>query len=308
MTIIEGSLIDEGSNSANKPDGGESFDSGSMWSLFYHTFIENKFAIAGLVIVILLVLFSFIGPIFYHTNQVLTTYNITLPPGKGHPLGTDESGRDVLGRLMVAGQSSIEIGLIVALIATTIGVLWGAIAGYFGKWTSTIMMRVVDVFLAIPSIYLLLFLTATAKSISFGLLVGVLSLISWLVPSRLVYGETLSIKTREYVKAVKVMGGGPSRIIIRHVVPNVVGTMVVNATFQIADAIAGLATLSFLGFGLAPPAANWGEMLSNGINYISDGYWWLFVPVGLILVITIIAFNLIGDALRDALEVRLQRR
>src|SRR5208282_5195503 len=124
--------------------------------------------------------------------------------------------------------------------------------------------------------------------------------------ARLVRGETLSLRTREFVDAVRSSGGRRSRIVGRHIIPNTLGTIVVNATFQVADAILILATLSFLGFGLPPPAATWGGMLTNGMNYLYDGYWWQIYPAGLIIVITVIAFNLIGDGLRDALEVRLQ--
>jgi peptide/nickel transport system permease protein len=292
---------------ASDTDAGEAQVSGSALRMILRTFLENKLAIIGLTLVVAMAIFCFIGPLLYHTNQVNTSYNINLPPGPGHPLGTDENGRDVLGRLMVGGQSSLEIGLAVAIIATVFGVLWGAISGFFGGVVDTIMMRIVDTFLSIPSLFLLIFLAAVFKP-NLPLLIIILSFISWLSPSRLVRGESLSLRTREYVKAVRIMGGGARRIILRHIIPNTVGTIVVNATFQIADAIAILATLSYLGLGLPPPAASWGEMLSNGVNYIYDGYWWLIFPAGLAIVVTVIAFNFIGDALRDSLEVRLQKR
>lgn len=289
------------------PEGGEAFETGSTFRMIMRTFLENKLAIVGLAIVVLITIFCFIGPLLYHTNQVQTSYAINLAPGKGHPLGTDENGRDILGRLMVGGQSSIEIGLAVAVIATVFGVIWGAIAGYLGGVVDAIMMRIVDTFLSIPSLFLLIFLAAAFRP-NLELLIIILSFISWLSPSRLVRGEALSLRVREYVKAVRVMGGGTRRIVLRHIIPNTVGTIVVNATFQIADAIAVLATLSYLGLGLPPPAASWGEMLSNGVNYIYDGYWWQIFPAGIAIMITVIAFNFIGDALRDSLEVRLQKR
>ena len=155
--------------------------------------------------------------------------------------------------------------------------------------------------------FLLLFLAAVTTP-SVGTLIGVVGLIAWLVPARLVRGETLSLRTREYVQAVKVMGGSSPRIILRHIVPNTVGTVIVNATFQVADAILVVAALSFLGLGIPPPAANWGGMLSNGLNYSYAGYWWLVYPPGIAIVITVVCFNFIGDALRDAFEVRLRRR
>ncbi len=309
MTKAEDQLmpIDDDVVAPSGPEGGEARESESALKLIIRTFLENKLAILGLGLVVAMAVFCFIGPLLYHTNQVATTYQINLPPGKGHPLGTDENGRDVLGRLMVGGQSSLEIGLAVAVIATVFGVLWGAIAGYVGGKLDSVMMRIVDVFLSIPSLFLLIFLAA-AFTPNMTILILILSFISWLSPSRLVRGEALSLRVREYVKAVKIMGGGPTRIVVRHIIPNTIGTIAVNATFQIADAILVLATLSYLGLGLPPPAASWGEMLSNGVNYIYDGYWWLIYPAGFAIIITVIAFNFIGDALRDSLEVRLQKR
>jgi peptide/nickel transport system permease protein len=205
---------------------------------------------------------------------------------------------------MVGGQSSIEIGIAVAVIATSAGVIWGAIAGFAGGIIDSAMMRVVDVILAIPALFLLLIL-ATSFAPSILELVVVLSFLSWQVPSRLVRGESLSLRTREFVQAVQVMGGGSARSVIRHIIPNTVSTIVVNATFQVADAILVLAVLSYLGFGLAPPAATWGGMLSNGSSYIFAGHWWQIYPVGVLIVIVVVAFNFLGDALRDVLDVRL---
>jgi peptide/nickel transport system permease protein len=272
------------------------------------TLYENKIALAGVAIVVLITAFCFIGPLLYHTNQ--TSPNPAIlneAPSAHHLLGTDYVGFDVLGRLMVAGQSSIEIGLAVAVISTSFGVIWGAISGFWGGVTDAILMRVVDIVLAIPALFIFIYLASVFRP-TVILLIIVVSALSWVGPARLIRGETLSLRVREYVDAVRVMGGSSGRVIIRHIVPNTISTIVVNATFQVADAILILATLSFLGFGLPPPAATWGGMLTNGMNYLYDGYWWQIYPAGLIIVITVIAFNLIGDGLRDALEVRLQFR
>jgi len=272
------------------------------------TLYENKIALAGVTIVLLVIAFCFIGPLLYHTNQ--TSPNPAIlneAPSARHLLGTDYVGFDVLGRLMVAGQSSIEIGLAVAVISTSFGVIWGAISGFWGGVTDAILMRIVDIVLAIPALFIFIYLASVFRP-TVILLIIVVSALSWVGPARLIRGETLSLRVREYVDAVRVMGGSSGRVIIRHIVPNTISTIVVNATFQVADAILILATLSFLGFGLPPPAATWGGMLTNGMNYLYDGYWWQIYPAGLIIVITVIAFNLIGDGLRDALEVRLQFR
>ncbi len=281
--------------------------SGGVLRMIGRAFLENKMALVGLGLVVAVILFCFVGPLLYHTDQVHSSLNTNLRPGGRHPLGTDYLGFDILGRLMEGGQSSIEIGLAVAFMATTFGVVWGAIAGYFGGAVDAVMMRFVDIVLAVPAIFLFLFLASVFQT-NLVMLIVVISALSWLGPARLVRGETLSLRTREYVQAVRVMGGGSRRIVLRHIIPNAIGTIVVNATFQIADAILLLATLSFLGFGLPPPTPTWGGMLSNGINYLFDGYWWEVYPAGVIIVVTVIAFNFIGDSLRDSLEVRLQKR
>ncbi|WP_298208436.1 ABC transporter permease [Ferrimicrobium sp.] len=291
----------------SSPDGGDVSGSGSAWRLILRSFFENKLGLLGVTLLVLLLLFSFVGPIFYHSDTSVATYSINLPPGAGHPLGTDPSGRDVLGRLMTGGQDSLIIGIISALIATIIGTLWGAISGFFGGFVDTLLMRIVDVLLAIPTIFILLYLE-TIYHPTVLLLIITISVVSWLTAARLVRGETLSLRTREYVRAVRIMGGGRFRTIIRHIIPNTIGVVVVQATFTVANSILLLATLGFLGFGLAPPAADWGSMLSGGVTYIYDGYWWLIYPAGILIVLTVLAFNFIGDALRDALEVRLQRR
>ncbi|HEY1370196.1 MAG TPA: ABC transporter permease [Gaiellaceae bacterium] len=271
-------------------------------------FVENKLALAGVAVIVFMVLFCFVGPLVYHTDQIHTNIaEATQPPSSDHPLGTDEVGYDQLGRLMVGGQTSLEVALGAAGVAIVVGVLWGAIAGYLGGPIDAIMMRIVDAILSIPALFLLLFFAAVTTP-SVGMLIGVVGLIAWLVPARLVRGETLSLRVREYVQAVRVMGGGSFRIVVRHIVPNTIGTVMVNATFQVADAILVVAALSFLGLGIPPPAANWGGMLSNGLNYTYSGYWWLIYPPGVAIVLTVVAFNFVGDALRDAFEVRLRRR
>jgi peptide/nickel transport system permease protein len=293
---------------SRQAEGGEAHVTGSAWKLAAYVFLENRLAVAGLGIVIFMFLFCFVGPLIYHTDQINTDIsNLTAPPGAGHPLGTDNVGYDVLGRLMIGGQTSLEIGIVAALLATTFGVLWGAIAGFVGGWLDQLMMRVVDSMLAIPTLFLLLVLAAMFVT-SLPMLILIVALAAWLVPARLIRGETLSLRSREYVDAVRVMGGSNLRIVLRHIIPNTIGTIMVNATFQVADAILLVATLSFLGLGVPPPATNWGAMLSDGVGYTYAGYWWLIYPAGLAIVITVVAFNLIGDAMRDAFEVRLQRR
>jgi peptide/nickel transport system permease protein len=271
-------------------------------------FAENRLAAIGLGMIIVIALFCFAGPHIWHTDQIHNDIlNANQHPSRHHPLGTDPVGYDVLGRLMKGGQTSLEVALGAAFLAVILGTLWGAIAGYVGGVVDGFMMRIVDALLAIPALFLLLFLAAVTTP-SVWMLIFVLGGIAWLAPARLVRGEVLTLRTSEYVQAVRVMGGGPVRIVLRHVVPNTIGVVVVNATFQVADAILIVAALSFLGLGIPPPAANWGGMLTEGLNFVYSGYWWLIYPPGIAIVLTVVAFNFIGDALRDAFEVRLRQR
>lgn len=279
---------------------------GSPVRLAAQTFVENKVAVAGVLVILLMAAFSFLGPLFYHTNQTLTNLPQSLQrPSMAHPLGTDNEGYDELGRLMLGGQTSLEVGLAAALVATAIGVGYGAISGFAGGIVDGIMMRAVDALLAIPTLFLLVFLFTVFRA-NVLLLILVIGLVAWLVPSRLVRAETLSLRTRDYVQAVRVLGGNRRRMILRHIIPNTIGTIMVNASFQVADAILALASLSFLGLGIAPPAANWGQMLSTGTNYVYAGYWWLIYPPGIAIVLTVMAFNAIGDSLRDSFDTRLR--
>jgi len=290
------------------PEGGEVTSSGSPWVLVARTFAQNRLAIIGVGFVILVTLFSFVGPLIYHTDQLNPNLtNVNLAPGGGYPLGTDSSGFDILGRLMEGGQSSIEVGLAVGIIATLFGLIYGAVSGFFGGAVDGVLMRIVDVGLAIPVVFLFIFMAQVYKP-SLTLLIVLLSIVSWLIPARLVRGETLSLRTREFVQAVQVMGGRSWRIIIRHIIPNTIGIIMVTVTFQIANAILTLAVLQYLGFGLPPTTPTWGSMLSDGTTYLQDGYWWQVYPALIIIVITVVAFNFIGDALQDAFDVRLQER
>jgi peptide/nickel transport system permease protein len=249
----------------------------------------------GVGIVLALVAFSFL----------VNLNNATLPPGAGHPLGTDGDGFDILGRLMRGGQSSLELGFAVAITTTVVGTLYGAIAGWLGGIVDVVLMRVVDTLLAIPTLMLLLILVNIFTP-NLLMIIVLLSALSWLGTARLVRGEVLALRVRDYVQAAKTVGGGQWWIIRRHLVPNAFGVIVVSATFTVADAILTMSALSFLGLGLPPPASDWGSMLTNGLDYLFDGYWWMIYPAAIILIVTVIAFNLIGESIRDSLDVRLR--
>jgi peptide/nickel transport system permease protein len=280
----------------------------ARWRQATGEFARNKKGATGLAVIVFMLLFSFVGPLVYHTDQIHPNLlQITLAPSGSFPLGTDAVGYNVLGRLMVGGQSTMEVGLAAAAIAGVIGTLWGAIAGFAGGWLDSVMMRIVDALLAIPSLLLVLLLAAIITPSVFMIII-VLGCISWLITARLVRSEVLVLRSLDYVHASRVFGASPRQTVLRHVIRNVIGTVVVQVTFEVANAILLFAALSFLGLGPPPPAANWGGMLTDGLNYVFAGYWWLLYPAGICIVVTVVAFNLVGDALRDIFEVRLRSR
>ncbi len=199
------------------------------------------------------------------------------------------------------------MGLAAAFVSCLFGSIYGAVSGFAGGVVDAFMMRIVDAVLSIPFIFLLVVLAVLIHP-SAPTLILFIAATYWPGPARLVRGETLSLRTREYVAAVKVAGGRSSRAVLRHIMPNAIGTIIVQATFAVADAIIILSSLGFLGFGVQPPQTDWGSMLSDGLNFLTLGYWWLIYPAGIIIIATVVAFNFIGDALRDAFETRLQRR
>lgn len=262
----------------------------------------NPMLVTGLAMLAVLALFSFAGPALYHAN--LAAVNLAmgnLPPGRGHPLGTDAYGVDVLGGLMAGGRLSLAVGVAAGLLAALIGSVWGAVAGYLGGVVDAVLMRIVDAAIAFPTIAVLLLLAAIYTP-SPGALVVVIAVTSWLSTARLVRGAALTLRTRDYVQAVTMMGGGRVRAIARHVAPNSLGVIIVSVSLQIADAILVLATLSYLGLGVQRPSLDWGNMLASGIAGIYRDYWWQIYPAGMAIILAVVAFNLIGDGLSDWLD------
>ncbi len=288
-------------------EGGEVVVS-SGWRLALRSFAENKLAVIGVGILVFFVLFCWVGPLFYHGDTVLSNLaDSNAGPAAGHPLGTDQQGFDILGELMVGGQTSLEIGLLASAIATVVGTLWGAIAGLAGGILDGILMRIVDVILSVPLLFVVLIVGERWGS-TVLLLALIIGIFSWLVPARLVRGEVLTLRVRDFVSAARIAGAKRRRLVLRHLIPNALSVVIVNITFQVADAILLVSVLGFLGFGLNFPIIDWGDMLSGGTDRLLDGYWWEIYPVGICIVLTVMAFNLVGDALRDALDVRLRRR
>jgi peptide/nickel transport system permease protein len=281
----------------------------SLWFRAWEVFAENKLALAGLGFIVFVLLFCFVGPHIYVTNQTSTNLSQYLcPPSGSHLLGCNDLGYDELGRLMVGGQTSIEVGLAAAIVSVFVGTIYGAISGFAGGFVDALMMRIVDAGLSLPSLVIIMILSVIFHPTP-TVIIFIIAVFYWFGVARLVRGETLALRTREYVQAVRVIGGRPLRSVVRHIVPNAIGTIIVQATFAVADAIITLSILGFLTLGIAPPNTDWGSMLQGGLTYIQGGnYWWLIYPPGVAIILTCISFNFIGDALRDAFETRLQRR
>jgi ABC-type dipeptide/oligopeptide/nickel transport system permease subunit len=289
------------------PEGGDVQVIASGWKLALREFCQNRLGVGGVLIIVFFIVFCFLGPAVHHESTTVNVLNSDLPPGHGHLLGTDDNGLDELNQIMLGGQTALEIGFFSAAIATIIGTLYGAIAGLVGGVLDGLMMRFVDILLSIPFLLVVLILATKYHGTVFKLSV-VLGIWTWLVPARLVRGEVLTLRVRDFVLAAKVMGAGTPRLVLRHLIPNALSVVIVNITFQVADAILALAYLGFLGFGLQFPQSSWGDMLGNAQQYVSSGYWWLVYPVGGCLVAVVLACNFIGDGLRDAVDVRLRRR
>jgi peptide/nickel transport system permease protein len=309
MSANIGEIVEELKPQVAGPEGGQIQGPRAGWRLAISSFVENRLAVVGTGIIAFFVLFCFAGPIFYHTNQTSTNViNAFLSPSAGWPLGTDANGFDELGRIMKGGQAALEIGFFSSLIATVVGTLVGAVAGLLGGIVDSALMRFVDILLSLPLLFVILIVGDRYNGATVLNLSIIIGLFSWLVSARLVRGEVLSLRVRDFVLASRTMGASRTHLIYKHLIPNALGVVIVNITFQVADAINLLAILGFLGFGLNYPSVSWGDMLSNALNYLADGYWWVVYPVGVCLVAVVMAFNFIGDAMRDTVDVRLRRR
>lgn len=262
---------------------------------------RNYRAMAGLAIVVIMALFCFAGPALYHFNGAVNLNIINNPPGPGHPLGADPYGIDVLGRLMVGGQSSLELGFSVGIAITVIGLLYGALSGMLGGIGDAIMMRIVDTVLAVPT-FILLIIVASMYSLSLAVIIAILSALAWPGTARLVRGQVLALREREYIQAARTFGATRTNFLIRHLIPNTLGVCIVAATFAIADSIYALSALSFLGIGPPPPFTDWGTMLTTGVDNLNNGYWWQVYPPLIVLILVVVAFRMIGDALNDIIS------
>lgn len=274
---------------------------GRIW----RRFTRSPLTRAGTIGIVFLVLFSFVGPLVYHSNPLAIHLNHILQPPNGQfPLGTDDLGRNYLSRMMYGGQPSLLVGFAAAAVSMLFGILYGMVSAMSASWIDTIMMRIVDIVLSIPALFILLFLDAVFKP-SILIMVVILSATSWLTVARLVRAEVFSLKTRTFVEAAQAIGANTARIMRRYLFPNFLATVLVAGTFAVADAILLIAVLSFLGLGLPPPNPNWGADLSSAMNYMYQPSWWLVYPPGLLILIAELSINFIGDGLRQAFDTRM---
>jgi peptide/nickel transport system permease protein len=280
----------------------------SQWSIAARHFRRNHLAMGGLVVMLLLYVVTLLAPLiapFDPAEQgdiILTRY---LSPSSQHLMGTDKFGRDIFSRVLYGARISLSIGFIAVGISITLGVLIGALAGYFGKMVDTVLMRFTDMMLSFPRLVLLIVVIAMFENSSIWLVVVILGLTGWMGTARIVRGEVLSLREREFVQAAVALGMGHTRIIFRHVVPNTLAPVIVSATLGIGLTILTEASLSFLGLGVQPPTPSWGNMVSDGRDALVSA-WWIATFPGLAIVVTVVAFNLLGDGLRDALDPRLR--
>lgn len=279
----------------------------SPWRLAGRRFIRHRLAVFGACTIVLLVLSAGVGPFLMPFDPLFIDFSAKFaPPLTGsHILGGDELGRDILTRLLVAGRVSLTVGLAAMALSVTIGTVAGAVAGYYGGWTDTLIMRFVDAVLSFPTIFLLLALAAFVKP---GLLTitVIIGLTAWMEVARIVRGQVLTLREQEFILAARSIGASNRHIIARQLLPNAMAPVVVAATLNIANAILLESYISFLGYGIQPPTASWGNMLNNAQGYFEMAPWVAVFP-GLMITLAVTSFNFVGDGLRDALDPRLGR-
>lgn len=275
----------------------------SLWKDAWHRLCKNKMAVIGLCLLIFLTLLSVAGPWFspysYHEQDRALG---AAPPQASHWLGTDTLGRDLLTRICYGGRVSLAVGICATAVSLTIGVLYGTISGYFGGKVDVAMMRVVDILWSLPFIIFVILLMVLFGR-NFILLFVAIGAVEWLTMARIVRGQVLSLKNQEFIEAAIALGLKGRRILLRHIIPNVLGPIIVYTTLTIPMVMLLEAFLSFLGLGVQPPMSSWGSLIKDGAEQMEEYPWLLLFP-GLTLAMTLFALNFLGDGLRDALDVR----
>jgi len=273
------------------------------WGMAVRRFRENRLALWSIYVIAIFVLAAILAPILApHDPIAIGDVMATRfqSPSWAHPFGTDEFGRDLFSRALFGARVSLSVGILAMLLATSIGSLYGAVAGYFGGVVDGIMMRIVDVWIAFPAFYLMLLLVGVFEA-SVPVLILILALTAWPATARFIRGEILSLRERDYVQAARAMGLPAYRIILRHLIPGALSPVLVTGALAVAGMIGAEAGLSFLGLGISPPTPSWGNMVAAGKDTLASAWWISFFP-GALLTITLIAFSLVADGLRDALD------
>ncbi|MBV9439840.1 MAG: ABC transporter permease [Candidatus Eremiobacteraeota bacterium] len=273
-------------------------------------FFREGPAVGGLAILAIIVVGAALGPLVWHDSPIAISHadlGRPLPPTLGHPLGTDVLGRDELSRAMQGAQVSLTVGVTAMLVAVIVGALYGAISGAAGGRTDAVMMRFVDAMLSFPTFFLVITIEALTNNFSLVVIVLVIGLLSWMGVARLVRAEVLSLREREFVEAARALGAGPARLILRHLLPNSLAPVVVAGALAIGDNILVEAGLSYLGLGIQIPTASWGNMLQDALGVVGlQSPWLIFVP-GVLIVLTLLGFNLVGEGLRVAFDRSVQQ-
>ncbi|MGE5576357.1 MAG: oligopeptide ABC transporter permease [Syntrophothermus sp.] len=277
----------------------------SPWRQAARRFPRNRLAVVGLGILMFIAIIALLTPwIAPYKFDAIDLYNVESPPGNGHVIGTDELGRDALTRLMYGSRVSLSVGILSTALALVIGLTLGALAGFYGGWVDNVIMRFVDIMLSFPTLFLLIILAAYFHMSVFGV-IAIIGLTGWMGAARLVRAEFLALKEKEFAEAARALGVKDHRVIFKHLLPNAMSPVIVWATLEIGYAIIYESSLSFLGVGIQPPTASWGNMLTNAQQYIWSAPWLAIWP-GVMIFITVLAVNWVGDGLRDALDPRLK--
>jgi peptide/nickel transport system permease protein len=275
----------------------------SPGKIVFQKFLRNHLAMAGAVILMILTTMSLLAPVLAWWDQnKIDLFSIEAPPSREHPLGTDELGRDILSRLLYGGRVSIMVGICATLVQVTIGILLGMTAGFFGRIVDSVIMRICDIVMCFP-FYAIAISLAALLGANVWNVVFIVGALNWTGVARIVRAETLSLRSREFIDAARALSLNNVEIIWRHILPNVLGPIIIYATLGIATGVLSEASLSFLGLGVKPPQPSWGNMLSAAQNMrILSSEWWMWIPPGAMVFLLVLSINFVGDGLRDALD------
>jgi peptide/nickel transport system permease protein len=272
--------------------------------IFWQRLRRNRMAMAGAAIVAMMFLLALLAPFASHDPGAIDIAHRLEGPGLQHWLGTDDLGRDVFARILYGARISLLVGFVAVGIATAIGIVIGAVAGYYGRWSDAVIMRFVDIMLCFPTFFLILAVIAFLEPSIWNIMV-IIGLTGWMGVARLVRAEFLTLRERDFVLAARAIGASDARIIFRHILPSALSPVLVSATLGVAGAILTESALSFLGIGVQPPTPSWGNMLIVGKQTLGTA-WWLSAFPGLAILLTVLGYNLLGEGIRDALDPRIR--